>query len=245
MGTPQAPERGASCPLYGDGNGSINRRALIVAATAFSAFPAAAARPLIDPVARARAAMGGSALLARIRAIGWTGTARVVTGGRTLELGVETRVEPFIRARSDTWLLEDGRVEKRTMMIEGQDGFLVFRGRQVAMPPQQAAHERQQFGIYGHMLLAGIAIAHGNVIASAKAGYPEAMLALGRDGMPAAAAYVVDSPDSAGTIRERFTFSGSVSDQGVRWPQRIAITQNGKPFFALAIDDLTVELSAT
>lgn len=188
--------------------------------------------------------MGGSAVLARVRAVGWTGTARVSTPGRTLELGVETRIEPFIRARSDTWLLEEGRVEKRTMMIEGKDGFLVFKGRQVAMPPIQAAHERQQFGIYGHMLLAGVAIARGNVIASAKAGYPEALLALGRDGMPAAAAYVVDAPDAAGKIRERFTFSGSVTDQGVRWPQRIAITQNGKPFFALAIDDLTVELSA-
>jgi hypothetical protein len=189
--------------------------------------------------------MGGSALLGRVRAIGWTGTARMITGGRTLDLGVETRVEPFIRARSDTWLIEEGRVEKRTMMIEGNDGFLVFKGRQVAMPPRQAAHERQQFGIYGHMLLAGIAIARGNVIASAKAGYPEALLALGRDGMPSAAAYVVDSPDSPGTIRERFTFSGSVTDQGVRWPQRIAITQDGRPVLALAIDDLTVELSAT
>jgi hypothetical protein len=94
------------------------------------------------------------------------------------------------------------------------------------------------------MLLGGIAIARGDVIASARAGYPEALLALGRDGMPSAAAYVVDAPDSAGTIRERFTFSGSVTDQGVRWPQRIAINQDGKPFFALAIDDLTVELSA-
>jgi hypothetical protein len=244
MGTPQAPERGAGSSLYGDGNGSINRRALIFAGAALSTFPAAAARPFVDPVARARAAMGGSALLARVRAIGWTGTARVTTPDRTLDLGVETRVEPFIRARSDTWLIEEGRVEKRTMMIEGHDGFLVFKGRQVAMPPRQAAHERQQFGIYGHMLLAGIAIARGNVIASAKAGYPEALLAPGRDGMLAAAAYVVDSPDSAGTIRERFTFSGSVTDQGVRWPQRIAATRNGKPFFALAIDDLTVELSA-
>lgn len=188
--------------------------------------------------------MGGSDLLARVRAIGWTGTARVIAGGRTLELGVETRVEPFVRARSETWLVEEGRVEKRTMMIEGDNGFLVFKGRQVSMPPMQAAYERQQFGIYGHMLLAGIAIARGNIIASAKAGYPEALLALGRDGMPAAAAYVVDSPDSGTTIRERFTFSGSVTDQGVRWPQRITTTQYGKPIFALAIDDLTVELSA-
>jgi hypothetical protein len=243
METPEAPERGTSCSLYGDGNGSINRRAFIFVATAFSALPANAAGPFADPIARARAAMGGSELLGRVSAIGWSGSARVVTGGRTLELGVETRVEPFVRARSDSWLIDEGRVEKRTMMIEGHEGFLVFKGRQVAMPAQQAAHERQQFGIYGHMLLAGIALARGNGIASAKAGYPEALLTLGRDGMPAAADYVVDSPDSAGTIRERFTFSGSVTDQGVRWPQRIAVTRNGKPFFALAIDDLTVELS--
>jgi hypothetical protein len=216
---------------------------MIIASAMFSAVPVKAAHPLVDPVTRARTAMGGGVLLSRITAIGWTGTARVVTAGNTLTLGVETRVEPFIRARSDTWLIDDGRADKRTVMVEGHDAFIVFQGRQVAMPARQAAHERQQFGIYGHMLLAGIAIARGNGIASAKAGYPEALLTLGRDGMPITADYSVDSPDSPGTIREHFAFSGSVTDQGVRWPQRIAITQNGKPFFALTIDDLTLELS--
>jgi len=216
---------------------------MIIAGAMFSALPASAARPLADPVTRARTAMGGAALLGRITAIGWTGTARVVTAGNMLTLGVETRVEPFVRARSDSWLIDDGRTDKRTLMVEGHDAFIVFQGRQVALPAPQAAHERQQFGIYGHMLLAGIAIAHGNGIASAKAGYPEALLTLGRNGMLAAADYIVDAPDSGGTIRERFTFSGSVTDQGVRWPQHITITQNGKPFFALTIDDLTLELS--
>ncbi len=221
---------------------------MICAASTFLAIPAHARNaraPAIDAVARARAAMGGAALLARVRAIGWTGTARVMTAGRPLELGVETRIEPFTRARTDSWLIDEGRVEKRTLMIEGQQGFVVFKGRQVALPPAEAEHERQQFGIYGHMLLAGTALPRAAGIMSVRAGYPNALIAQGRDGMPAVAAYVIESPDATGTLRERFTFSGSITDQGLRWPRRIAMTRNGAAFSTLIIDELNVELSGT
>lgn len=188
--------------------------------------------------------MGGAALLARVRAIGWTGTARMASGGHVLDLGIETRIEPFVRARSESWLIDDGRAEKRTIMVEGHDAFVVFRGRQVSLPPAQATHEREEFGVYGHLLLAGTAFARGGAVLSSRPGYPDALLALGRDGMPTSAAYVVASPDSPGRIREHFIFSGSVSDNGLRWPRRIAVTRDGKPFVVQTIEDLTVELSA-
>ena len=187
--------------------------------------------------------MGGAALLARVRAIGWSGTARISTAAGVIDLGVDTRVEPFVRARCETWLVADGRPSMRTLMIEGHDGFSVNEGRQLPLSPRHAEHERQQFGIYGHMLLAGIATVQGSKIAAARPGLPAALFAVGHDGMLASADYIVDGPDSAATIREHFTFSGMVTDKGLLWPRRIAITRNGTPFFALTIDELAVELS--
>lgn len=187
--------------------------------------------------------MGGEAL-ARVRTIGWSGSAKLFAPGRAIDLQVETRIEPFVRARSDSWLASDDRSAKRTLMVEGTGAFAVIEGKQIPLTPAQAEHERQQFGIYGHMLLAGITLARGNGFASAKAGYPEALFSLGRDGMLATADYQVDAPDTPATIRERLSFFGIVSDQGINWPRHIAITQNGKPFYSLTIDELTVALSA-
>jgi hypothetical protein len=245
MDAPEAPERSAIPSLYGDGNGCINRRALIFAASATFALPARARNaiaPAADPVARARTAMGGDSL-ARVRTIGWSGAARLFAPGRAIDLHVETRIEPFVRARSESWLAADDRSAKRTLMVEGHGAFAVIEGKQIPLAPAQAEYERQQFGIYGHMLLAGIALARGNGFASAKAGYPEAWFTLARGGMLATADYLVDAPDTAATIRERLSFSGSVTDQGINWPRHIAITQNGKPFYDLTIDELTVELA--
>jgi hypothetical protein len=245
MDAPGAPERSAVPSLYGDGIGSINRRALIFGTSAFFAHPALARTvhaDAADPVSRARAAMGGEAL-ARIRTIGWTGAATLAAPGRAIDLRVETRIEPFVRARSDSWLASDDRSAKRTLMVEGHSAFVVIEGKQIPLAPARAEHERQQFGIYGHMLLAGIALARGKGFASAKAGYPEALFTIGRSGMLATADYQVDAPDAPGTIRERLAFSGAVTDQGIIWPRHIAITRNGRPFSSLTIDELTVELT--
>ncbi len=216
---------------------------MIFAALAVSALPAQARKREIDPLARARAAMGGAGLLARVRSIGWSGAARLFAPGRTIEVLVEARIEPFVRARSFTWLASDDRSARRTLMVEGNNAFAVLDGRQMALAPEQAEHERQQFGIYGHMLLAGVAIARGSNIASAKAGFPEALFTLGRDGSYASADYRIAAPDGVGSIRERFTFSGQITDQGLTWPRRIAIARDGKAFSSMVIDDLTVELA--
>lgn len=218
---------------------------MIFAASATFALPAHARNAITsapDPVARARAAMGGEAL-ARVRAIGWSGSARRFAPGRAIDLQVETRIEPFLRARSDSWLASDDRSAKRTLMVEGHAAFAVVEGKQIPLAQTQAEHERQQFGIYGHMLLAGVTLARGNGFTSARPGYPDASFTLGRGGMLTTADYQLDTPDGATTIRERLTFAGSISDRGVNWPRRIAIMRNGKPFQSLTIDELTVDLS--
>ncbi|MGH6616188.1 MAG: hypothetical protein ACRECS_18595, partial [Sphingomonas sp.] len=76
-----------------------------------------------DPVARTASAMGGQRMLDRITAIAWVGAAEVVTPERTLRLGMRTRVEPFVRARSDSWIIKEGTAATRSLIIEPDGGW--------------------------------------------------------------------------------------------------------------------------
>ena len=194
-------------------------------------------------MARVRAAMGG-ALLERVTALEWGGTAVVIAGGRALKLGIETRVEPFVRARSNSWILAEGRGSMRTMMIERDGGFAVISGSQRALPPLQVAHERQQYGLYGLMRFREARAERSGAVRSSHAAAPAATFRIGADGMPVSADYIVDSPEPGRPIREHVTFAKSIGNQGIRWPRRITIAQDGKPFLALAIEDFRVELAA-
>lgn len=205
----------------------------------------------MDPVERAMAAIGGRALIERVRSLRWSGTARIFAGARTIDLGVDTLVEPFVRARSDSWPAGEGRSALRTLMIEGGRGFTVTDGKQSPLAPAATANERQQFAVYGYMLMAGArwtAGSNGRLMGE-HPGFPPIELRCGRDGRIRSADYVVASPDEAAApgdpatlIREHFAFAGTVDDKGVRWPRKIAIVQDGKPFFALSIDQFSVEL---
>lgn len=191
------------------------------------------------------AAVGAPELLARVRAIRWAGTAKLFAGGKAIDLGIETMVEPFVRARSDSWIAADGRSAMRTLMIEGDRGFQVIEGKQSALPPGAAANERQQFGVYGYMLMAGArwTPARNGRLLGEHPGFPPIEISCGRDGRIQTADYLLVSPDAAGRpIREHFAFAGTMTDKGISWPHRIAIVRDGKPFLALSIDDFSVDL---
>ena len=99
-------------------------------------LPAAAfARlPALDLLDRAVLNLGGAAPLARVTAIGWLGAAEVVTPERTLRLGIRTRIEPFVRASSTSWVVSDGVSKARTLVIERDAGFIERNGRRTALP---------------------------------------------------------------------------------------------------------------
>lgn len=199
-----------------------------------------------EPVRRALAAAGGRERLERVKALNWTGTARVVIPGRALSLGVETRIEPFRTARSDSWILTEGRASTRTMVIDRSRGYAIRNGKESPLPDAIVAQERDQFGMYGYMLIA-LAPAVGvedYLIRATRADYPPADLHIDDRGRLTAADYVITSDDGKSPpVSERFTFSGTVTDKGVRWPKRIAIAQAGKAYFDLTIDTFSVELA--
>lgn len=221
---------------------------------AFAALPGAALaggmRVGGDAVAHALAAAGGAEILARVRALRWSGTAHVANGDPrgTTALSVETRVEPFVRARTDSWIAAAGRSTARTLMIERDTGFSVAGTAQRPLSAAMALSEREQFGVYGYLLLHGarLSVAGPHRLTAQRADYPPIALALAADGRIVGAEYAIASPDddpTARPIRENWTFAGLVSDKGVRWPRSIRIARDGRPFVQLTIKDFAVELA--
>jgi len=191
---------------------------------------------------RALKAAGGRDKLSRVKALRWTGSAQVELPGKSLRLEVETRVEPFVRARTRSWL--EGKPETaRTLVIEPDAGFVERNGTRTALPDRQALHERQQYALYGYMLLAlAPTRAEGAGLIAERSGLPPVRFLLEGDYL-AAADYAVASPDSDGTVPQRFIFEGEYPDQGIHWPQTITILHSDQPYFILDIETFSVELA--
>jgi hypothetical protein len=210
-----------------------------------------AAAPAADPVLeRAVTRAGGAAALARAGTLSWRGRATIHAGGNTIEIGVSTRVVPFRSARSDSWLLSQGPASTRSLIIEGEQGWIERGGVRAPMPPAMLRHERQQYAIYGLMLLLP---ARGHVVARRiepggrtvlTVAHPEAPvpeLVFDRAGRLVEARDRVADPDGgAAEIDQVFLFSGEIVDRGVHWPRRIDILQRGQPYFTLEIDRFAV-----
>lgn len=196
-----------------------------------------------DLLDRVIAAAGGRTLLSRVKALNWTGFARVCAGDKTLEIRVKTRVEPFVRARSESFLLNQPETA-RTLIIEPERGFVERDGIRTALPARQIEHERQQYGVYGYMLLAlaPTRLALEGRILSQRPGFPPIAFATDGDHI-ATADYDVDSPDSGAPIAQVFIFEGEYFDKGVRWPQTITVLHTDKPFLTLDLETFSVELA--
>jgi hypothetical protein len=216
---------------------------------ALAALPERRSAPLGsdgDTLARAFAAAGGRERLARVRAFAWTGTARMMLGAVPVDLQVESRIEPFARARADSWLTSETRDAARTVMIERDGGFVVQNGAQTALPPAQARFERQRLGAFAYLLLAPafVSVAGRNRLNAAREGYPPIALTLAGDGRIASADYVLTAPEpGAPAIRQRCSFAGSVRSRGIRFPRITTMLQDGRPSLRLTITDFSVELS--
>lgn len=177
-----------------------------------------------------------------LRTVSWVGTAEVYPPGRTLKLGVETSVTPFESARSDTWLLEQGRASMRGLVISPTEGWIVRGPNREPMPALMLKHERQQYAVYGQMQVA--------LLRARKGVPPDGILRIAGDGVTSVdtefvfdaqgrltgARNTVDDPETDGaSIAQVFAFSGEVRSNGLNWPQRITISHAGAPYFMLEI----------
>jgi hypothetical protein len=172
--------------------------------------------------------------------VAWTGTARVHAPGKEIALRVSTRVTPFVRARSETWLLSEGPSSRRTMIIGPEGGWMERDGKRQPMPEATLRHERQQYAIYG---LLQIALQVGPRSRSDPSrtiivkDAPETRFLFDAAGRPVRAYNKVADPEGGPElIPQEFRFSGVIEDDGVKWPRRIEILQRGRPYFTLELE---------
>src|SRR5262245_3632749 len=102
---------------------------VVVSLAAFAtreAFPAGCHPDLLkNAVAKA----GGEKVLRSIKELRWQGTAKIFAGNRVIEIGASTVVKPFLSARSDTWLLSDGPEKQRSLILDGEQGWMERNGQ--------------------------------------------------------------------------------------------------------------------
>ena len=222
----------------------LNRRAFVI----YAAGLTIAARSPASVLDRAIRRAGGSAALRQARALKWKGEATIHAGQRRIDIGVSTHVIPFVSARSDSWLLSDGPAKTRSLIVEPQGGWIERDGKRTPMPDAMLQHERAQYAIYGLMLLvplsdpgaSGVAGPAPNTLLARHPGAPDTTFGLDPDGRLAWASNSVRRPEGEGSVEQRFEFSGSMRDRGVRWPARIEIAQDRLPYFDLRLSHFEI-----
>lgn len=223
----------------------INRRFFVIGASSAAIIAARRPASLLD---RAILRAGGAEALRHAHILQWKGEATVIAGGRRIDIGVSTHVEPFVSARSDSWLLSDGPAKTRSLIIEQHGGWVERDGTRTPMPEPMLRHERAQYAVYGLMRLvslydpgaSGLAGAALNTLVARHPGAPDTIIGLDEDGKLAWATNIVPKPDGEGTVEQRFAFSGVMQSRGVRWPARIQIEQSGVPYLDLRLSQFAV-----
>ena len=213
---------------------------LLSFALAFAA-PAAQAQSLLD---KAMTHAGGEARLKAVHQLRWTGTAILFAKDR-IEIGTSTTVHPFKDARSDTWLVSDGPAKTRSLIVEGDHGWTEMAGDRKPLPAAQARHEAAQYSLYALMLLSPLRDPKAMITIDAIKGEvavthpaaPPTVLVFGKDGALTSARNMVPPPDGKGPpIHQVIRFEGDMVSRGVHWPRHIIISQDGKPYYDLRIE---------
>ena len=207
-----------------------------------------AAAPARAALASAMDAAGGEAALAKVKELYWTGTATVVADGKTTKQDMITVVRPDGQwARTSSWASGAESKTSRTLQVERGKAWDVNRQSWTPLPEAQATNENQRYGLYSFMLLTPLkasgakadeqpAAADGmRTIKAQLATGQAADLKVDTSGRLVGAMMNVRDPAGGADIAQTVTFSGEVESNGVKFPKRITITQNGAPFYDLEI----------
>ena len=187
---------------------------------------------------------GGLEELSRARTLHWSGTA-IIHGDRgDIAIRVRTRLEPFVSARSESWLRDEDASKARVMILEREGGLLERAGVQSRMPQTLYQHERAQFAIYGLMLLAplcdpDVTVIEDEINRSIVVTHPRApttTLFFDTGGHLIRARNSVPAPDGKAHVDQEFRFASESMPGRIHWPRTVHIEQNGKPYFDLTLE---------
>lgn len=239
------------------------RRALplVLVLTSAACAPAGARAPAPDAperiLARAIEQAGGAAALERATALVWEGDATVHAGGRTVNIAGRWAVQPPDTAVVSTWEASRGPESARHLVVAQPRGWTVRGGAFTPMPPPMLASEREEFYLYSVMRLVplrepGVALAAipadslgQRGIRARREGRPDVELFVDGAGRLAHLRMVLPDGYDGRPVRQDVWLAGSIEAEGVRWPRTIRITQDGAPFFDLALRSLRVQPAVT
>jgi hypothetical protein len=208
---------------------------------------ATTATPLLD---RAIAAAGGAQRLESYPAFEWKGRA-AVHGQRTITIEGRWQVEPPDRAVVETHDSAPGAGSPRRMILDGARGWGQRDGPPEPLPDALVAHEREQFYLYYLLRLVPLRSAGFQLTPLApdssgheglrvtSPGRRDVDLYFDKAAHPARLVTSLADPATGKEIVEELRFVGLVEKQGVRWPRRIEITWDGRPYFELDIDEFS------
>jgi hypothetical protein len=203
-----------------------------------------AARNLLSA---AIAAAGGAENLARSPALGWHGKASIFIGERTIRIEGEWRTQPPGRAVVETVEIEKGPDSKRMLILNGDRGWIRVGGKDQPMPPAMLMNERDQFYLYYVLRLAPLSDPRFRLSAISsdpdghrgmrvqREGHRDVDVYLDKANRVVRLVTTVHDPQADRDVNEELRLSGSVEADGVKWPARIQISQDGKPFFDLEV----------
>jgi hypothetical protein len=210
--------------------------------------PPETARQLVD---RAILAAGGAERLVALKAFEWRGRAEAAIGGRApVHLSGTWRLQPPDSAIVTTTLEGQPRGTARSLIISGNRGWSRTGRKLTPLGPALVAHERDQFYLYHLMRLVPLrgsayrlsppatdSLGHKRIRVS-HPGRPSVDLAFDAAANLTGLTDSVTDPQSHRAVRQDVRLTGQLSVAGVRWPRRIAITWDGKPYFDLEILDV-------
>lgn len=238
--------------LFNRGIMAVALVALGACASAPQEAPVAAAAPdaysgksVLDAAIEAA---GGQAALSQVKELEWKGSATVSAEGKTTEISLETVLRPQSHwARSTSWTKADGPKKARTIQAEQGKAWTVNVVNWTPMPEAQAIHENQQFSLYSAMMLVGLK-GEGVTVRETAPGKdgtrnlhverpnaPPVDLRFNASGKLIQAAMTVKDAKGGADIAQIAKFSGEIVSNGVKWPKKIAIEQNGAPYFDMEI----------
>jgi len=194
-------------------------------------------------------AAGGQAALTKAKELDWSGQATINAGGKTTEVQLQTIVRPFTFGRTTSWPKDQTEKQAKTIQMDFGKAWSVNRVTWTPMPTAQEKHEIQQYALYGVMMLSTLKDPSVKVtetapgkdgtrnlhVESPKA--PPTDLRFDASGKLVHASNSVVDPEGKGPdIKQEIDFSGEIVSNGVKWPQKISIKQNGAAYFDLSID---------
>jgi hypothetical protein len=196
---------------------------------------------------RAIVAAGGADRLAAMRAFAWRGRADASVAEKELHLTGEWRLQLPDSVVVTTTLEGQPRSSARSLIIAGPRGWTKVGSTIAPLDAEQLAHERDQFYLYYLMRLVPLRgtgyrlsrleddSAGRPRIRVARNGRPDVDLSFDSGGNLVGLSDSITDPRSHARVRQDVVLSGQLQAAGVRWPRRITITWDRKPYFDLEI----------